>query len=80
MTAATVKPAAVEPTPVVRTDRGTILETKRRSSDLPVPGSPTSNRWDSDLVHTPVNVVSSTWQPPAKTVAMANFTRYKPYI
>jgi hypothetical protein len=44
MTAVTVSPAAVDPTPVVSTDLGMILEANLRSWDFPVPGSPTSSR------------------------------------
>jgi hypothetical protein len=44
LTAETVNPAEVDPTPVVSTDRGQTLDTNRRRWDFPVPGSPTSNR------------------------------------
>lgn len=78
--AVTVKPAAVEPTPVVNTALGTILEANLSKCDFPVPGSPTKSKWDSDLVLTPVKFMSSIGQPPASTTASANLTGYKPYI
>lgn len=74
MSAETVNPAAVDPTPVVKTDLGTSLEANRSNCDFPVPGSPTRSKWDSALVRT------SPWEtsnglPPAKIIAMANFTK-----
>lgn len=42
--AVTVSPADVDPIPVVHTDRGITLAACRSNCDLPVPGSPTSNR------------------------------------
>lgn len=53
-TAATVSPAVVEPTPVVKTDRGQTLDAKRRMSDFPVPGSPTNKRCDSARILHPL--------------------------
>jgi len=44
LTAETVNPAEVDPTPVVSTDRGQTLDTNRSRWDFPVPGSPTSKR------------------------------------
>lgn len=46
-TAVTVRPALVDPIPVVRTDRGTILAAYFRNWDLPVPGI---NTIDNKLV------------------------------
>jgi hypothetical protein len=45
-TAVAVKPALVEPTPVVSTALGIIFATYFRKNDLPVPGSPTISKWD----------------------------------
>lgn len=42
-----VEPALVDPIPAVSTERGVILAAYFRNCDFPVPGSPTSNRWDS---------------------------------
>lgn len=42
--AETVRPADVEPTPVVNTDRGLTAAANLSSWDLAVPGSPTSKR------------------------------------
>lgn len=71
----TVKPAAVDPTPVVNTALGIIFEANLSNSDLPVPGSPTRSKCDSALVRIPVRLVSSNGLPPAKTIAIANFTQ-----
>lgn len=79
MTAVTVSPAAVDPTPVVSTDLGIIFEANLNIWDLPVPGSPTSNRWDSERTLTPVSKLAFWLLPPAKTTATANFTRKREY-
>lgn len=49
ITAVTVKPADVEPIPVVKTDRGTTFDAKCKSCDFPVPGSPTNSKCGCDL-------------------------------
>ncbi len=41
------EPALVDPIPAVSTERGVILAAYFRNCDFPVPGSPTSSRWDS---------------------------------
>ncbi len=43
--AVAVKPALVEPIPVVLIPCGKILEAYFSNWDLPVPGSPTNNKW-----------------------------------
>lgn len=71
----TVRPAAVEPTPVVKTALGMIFEANLSSCDLPVPGSPTRSKCDSALVLIPEEIVSSNGLPPAKIIAIASFTQ-----
>lgn len=44
LTAVAVSPAAVDPTPVVRTDLIAKRDAARSNWDLPVPGSPTKRR------------------------------------
>ena len=46
-TAVHVRPAAVEPIPVVSTERAESFAAYRRTCDLPVPASPTRSMWDS---------------------------------
>lgn len=66
---AAVKPAAVDPIPVVKTHRGTTLATQRNICDFPVPGSPINNKCDSVLTDL---------DPPANTKATANLTNDNP--
>lgn len=75
--AVTVKPADVDPMPVVKTERGMILEAKCKSCDFPVPGSPTRSKCGCDL-GVIVSSLFFNWLPPANTTANANFTINKP--
>lgn len=77
MTAVTVSPADDDPMPVVNTDLGMSLAAYCRMWDLAVPGSPTISRWDSPLTLVPEASTLAT--PPARTIATAILTKYRPY-
>lgn len=79
MTAATVKPADVQPMPVVKTDLGIIFEANFSNCDFPVPGSPTKSKCGSALILIPVFCCLKADEPLAKTTATANLAIYKPW-
>ena len=76
LTAVHVSPAAVEPMPVVSTERGDSLAAYRSTCDLPVPASPTSSMCDSPRTFMPDRSVWLT--PPRRVSRVASFTKYIP--
>eukprot|EP00962_Isochrysis_galbana_P022005 scaffold6529_cov121-Isochrysis_galbana.AAC.5 len=75
-TAVDVRPAAVAPMPVVRTERGESCAAWRNICDLPVPASPTSSMCDSPRSFIPLASTCET--PPMRVRIIASFTRYIP--
>jgi len=69
----TVRPADVDPMPVVKTDRFESLIEYLRICDFPVPGSPTNSKWHYPLI---LVLFSTRETPPIKHNKIASFMSF----